>query len=167
MIKVIELVSSEAQVPLRITSRVFLSDSSPACSHSQNEEIQGTETVAKQGTNKEWEQKPLSALTNGSIDFLYRGAEVPNSKKTMASTQEADKAADPFLYFSSDKRRLEYLLGKELPQMPSDDTKPTERKTRISFELDPFFDLVTSSPELLGDRPLATRLLLIRRTMHR
>ena len=111
---------------------------------------EGTKTIAKQGTNKEWEQKPLSAFTNGSIDFLYRGAEVPNSQKTMASAQEADKTADPFLYFSSDKRRLEYLLGKELPQMPSDDTKPTERKTRISFELDPFFDLVTSSPELLG-----------------
>ena len=39
--------------------------------------------------------------------------------------------------------------------MPSDDTKPTERKTRIPFELDPFFDLVTSFPELLlGDEAI-------------
>ena len=44
--------------------------------------------------------------------------------------------ADSFLYFSSDKRRLEHLLGKELPAMPS--VEPTERKKRISFEMDPF-----------------------------
>ena len=129
---------------------------------------EGTKTVAKPGTNKEWEQKPLSVLTDdaskdllrqGSLkrmpgivfDTFHREAQGPNPKKTMASAQEADKTTDPFLYFSSDKRRLEYLLGKELPHMPADDTKPTERKTRISFELDPFFDLVTSFPELLGD----------------
>ena len=130
---------------------------------------EGTKTVAKQGTNKEWEQKPLSVLTDdASKDLLRQGslmrmpgivfntfhreAQGPNPKKTMASAQEADKTTDPFLYFSSDKRRLEYLLGKELPHMlPADDTKPTERKTRISFELDPFFDLVTSFPELLDN----------------
>ena len=58
-------------------------------------------------------------------------------------------AADPFLYFSSDKRRLEHLLGKELPAMPS--MEPTERKKRISFEMDPFFLMISSFPELLLD----------------
>lgn len=56
---------------------------------------------------------------------------------------------DPFLYFSSDKRRLEHLLGKELPAMPS--VEPTERKKRISFEMDPFFLMISSFPELLLD----------------
>ena len=128
---------------------------------------EGTETVAKQGTNKEWgELKSISVLTGGASKDLRRGspikhmpirvntfhreAQEPYSKKT---TTHDDKAADPFLYFSSDKRRLEYLLGKEPPHMPSED-KPTERKTRISFELDPFFDLVTSFPELLGDEAI-------------
>ena len=60
-----------------------------------------------------------------------------------------DKASDPFLYFSSDKRRMEHLLGKELPSMPSEE--PTRRKTRISFELDPFHLMMTSFPELLDD----------------
>ena len=54
---------------------------------------------------------------------------------------------DPFLYFSSDKRRMEHLLGKELPSMPSEE--PTRRKKRISFELDPSYALVTRFPELL------------------
>ena len=56
---------------------------------------------------------------------------------------------DPFLYFSCDKRRLEYLLGTELPHMTPDEK--VTRKTRISFELDPSFDLVNSFPELMGE----------------
>ena len=66
------------------------------------------------------------------------------------TSQDDDKATDPFLYFTSDKRRLEYLLGRELPHVQADDEKPKERKTRISFEVDPFYSLVTSFPELLG-----------------
>ena len=65
---------------------------------------------------------------------------------------EENIAHDPFLHFSCDKRRLEHLLGVELPHMtPSLDSSTTERKTRISFEVDPFYDLVTSYPELLGE----------------
>ena len=92
-----------------------------------------------------------------NASFPGHGANILNIDDPHASAQEADKTADPFLYFSSDKRRLEYLLGKELPHMlPADDTKPTERKTRISFELDPFFDLVTSFPELLGNNAVGS-----------
>ena len=72
---------------------------------------------------------------------------------SMLSPQAAptpqDKVNDPFLYFSSDKRRMEHLLGKELPSMPSEE--PTRRKKRISFELNPFFLMMTSFPELFDD----------------
>ena len=72
---------------------------------------------------------------------------------SMLSPQAAptpqDKVNDPFLYFSSDKRRMEHLLGKELPSMPSEE--PTRRKKRISFELNPFFLMMTSFPELIDD----------------
>mmetsp|Transcript_19387 Transcript_19387/g.29456 ORF Transcript_19387/g.29456 Transcript_19387/m.29456 type:complete len:182 (-) Transcript_19387:418-963(-) len=54
------------------------------------------------------------------------------------------KEEDPFLYYSNDKIRLEYLLGKELFQMVPTEG-PVKRKKRISFELDPFFSLVNSS----------------------
>ena len=57
-----------------------------------------------------------------------------------------DKTADAFLYFSSNKRRLNRLLGRELQQMSVDD--PKERNTRISFELDHTYDLMSSFPEL-------------------
>mmetsp|Transcript_30742 Transcript_30742/g.56316 ORF Transcript_30742/g.56316 Transcript_30742/m.56316 type:complete len:165 (+) Transcript_30742:94-588(+) len=66
---------------------------------------------------------------------------------------QAMKEDDPFLYYSNDRRRMEHLLGKDLPHMSSDE--PKKRKTRLSFELDPFFSLVNSHPELLdmrGDR---------------
>ncbi len=56
---------------------------------------------------------------------------------------------DPFVYFSSDKRRLEHLLGTELPHLTPDEE--VTRKTRISFELDPTFDLVNSFPDLMGE----------------
>jgi len=66
---------------------------------------------------------------------------------------EAMREDDPFLYYSNDRRRMEHLLGKDLPHMSSDE--PKKRKTRLSFELDPFFILVNSHPELMemrGDR---------------
>ena len=72
-------------------------------------------------------------------------AATPMSPQAAPTPQ--DKVNDPFLYFSSDKRRMEYLLGKELPSMPSEE--PTRRKKRISFELDPSYALVTRFPELL------------------
>ena len=69
-----------------------------------------------------------------------------------ATTTSADdtpsKADDPFLYYSSDKRRMEHLLGRALPGHPE---PPVQRKKRISFELDPFYDLTTSFPELVGE----------------
>mmetsp|Transcript_14181 Transcript_14181/g.26955 ORF Transcript_14181/g.26955 Transcript_14181/m.26955 type:complete len:84 (+) Transcript_14181:1-252(+) len=55
------------------------------------------------------------------------------------------KEDDPFLFYSSDRRRMEHLLGKDLP-LPSEE--PTIRKTRISFEVDPFFSIMESYPEL-------------------
>ncbi len=61
-----------------------------------------------------------------------------NSIFRMLAQDDANE--DLFLYFSSDKRRLEYLLGRELPHMPMD--VPVKRKKRISFELDPFYDLL-------------------------
>ena len=57
------------------------------------------------------------------------------------------KAKDPFLYFSCDKRRLEHLLGKDLPSM-QDDPKKLKRKKRLSFEMDPFTLMTESFPEL-------------------
>ena len=74
-------------------------------------------------------------------------AATPMSPQAAPTPQ--DKVNDPFLYFSSDKRRMEHLLGKELPSMPSEE--PTRRKKRISFELNPFFLMMTSFPELFDD----------------
>ena len=63
--------------------------------------------------------------------------------------QVQDKANDPFLYYSSDKRRMEFLLGRELPEMPLEE--PVKRKTRMSFELDPLHDMLNSFPDLFDD----------------
>ena len=57
--------------------------------------------------------------------------------------------ADRFLYFSSDKNRMEHLLGRELPDMP--DVEPIVRKKSLSFELDPLYDMMNSFPELFAD----------------
>jgi len=70
--------------------------------------------------------------------------------------QENNKAThhhDPFLYYSNDKQRLERLMGRELPHLstPDNEKKPAVRKTRISFELDPFYMLMTSFPEIFGE----------------
>jgi len=66
--------------------------------------------------------------------------------ETRMSTTQDDKAEDPFMYYSSDKRRLESLLGRDLPQMAPEAI--TVRKTRISFELDPLFELINSYPDV-------------------
>lgn len=60
-----------------------------------------------------------------------------------------DATTDRFLYFSSTKRRHEYLLGRELPHMKTHE--PTTRKTRISFELDPTYCIISSYPELFEE----------------
>ena len=57
--------------------------------------------------------------------------------------------ADRFLFFSSDKNRMEHLLGRELPDMP--DVEPIVRKKSLSFELDPLYDMMNSFPELFAD----------------
>jgi len=53
--------------------------------------------------------------------------------------------------FSSNKRRLEYLSGRELPDMMLEGEGSGGRKSRISFELDPFYDIVSRFPELLDE----------------
>ena len=77
-----------------------------------------------------------------------------NSDAEMESTQAAKseatkKADDPFLYFSSHKRRMEHLVGREMPHLSSEPV--VRRRSRISFELDPFFDLMTTFPDLEGE----------------
>ena len=76
----------------------------------------------------------------------------------MPTLSPGRRELDPFLYFSDDRKRLEHLLGRELPAdvTPARDA-PVERKTRLSFEVDPTWALVHSFPELLegqdGDEP--------------
>ena len=121
-----------------------------------------TNTIVKKDTDNEWDRNAISVLldaakhlqgsaaTRQTIRTFRREVQEPHPKKVKVTSKDDDKATDPFLYFSSDKRRLEYLLGRELPHVPADGEKPEERKTRISFEVDPFYSLVTSFPELLG-----------------
>ncbi len=78
-----------------------------------------------------------------------------NTQVVPQGTNTDLKARDPFLYFSSDKRRLEHLLGKDLPSMPQDDPKKLQKKTCLSFEMDPFTIMTESFPELY-DGPLET-----------
>mmetsp|Transcript_21499 Transcript_21499/g.36931 ORF Transcript_21499/g.36931 Transcript_21499/m.36931 type:complete len:169 (+) Transcript_21499:147-653(+) len=65
------------------------------------------------------------------------------------SLQDNDNIRDSFLYYSNNKRRLEYLLGRELPQMLNEE--PIARKKRISFELDPFYMISTEMLDELDD----------------
>ena len=86
-----------------------------------------------------------ASLSDASQPEAMDAAATPMSPQAAPTPQ--DKVNDPFLYFSSDKRRMEHLLGKELPSMSAEE--PTRRKKRISFELDPSYALVTRFPELL------------------
>ena len=121
-----------------------------------------TNTIVKRDADNEWDRNAISVLldaakhlqgsaaTRETIHTFRREVQEPKPKKVKVTSKANYKATDPFLYFSSDKRRLEYLLGRELPQVPADGEKPKERKTRISFEVDPLYSIVTSYPELLG-----------------
>ena len=92
----------------------------------------------------------LQMLLGGNTTSLKAGEVKVSTFKPLKLCQDNGGAYDPFLRFSSDKRRLEYLLGRALPSMPVDQ-EPIERKRRISFELDPLHDKLNSYPELLFD----------------
>ena len=89
--------------------------------------------------------------TNVEEEDQGQDLEVDTSQAVPQETNNDLKARDYFLYFSSDKNRLEYLLGKDLPSMPQEDPKNLKRKKRISFELDPLFDMTESFPELYDE----------------
>ena len=86
------------------------------------------------------------SLPDSSIDLKH---EEPSSTPLRVQGSKVD---DPFLYFSSDKNRMEFLLSRELSEMPLEE--PIKRKTRISFELDPLHDMVNSFPDLFGTSSL-------------
>ena len=85
----------------------------------------------------------LSSLDDESLADASIGM---NQEQNSRPLRVQDRVNDPFLYYSSDKRRMETLLGTELPGMPLDEQ--VKRKTRISFELDPMYDMMTSFPDL-------------------
>ena len=106
------------------------------------------------------ERESVDSAFDQSLTTSYRRSDSKSptlmsqdsTSKTTVSTPpetEQEKASDPFLYFSNDERRLDYLLGREHSHTTL--SEPIERKTRVSFELDPLFSLTQSYPELLID----------------
>mmetsp|Transcript_42034 Transcript_42034/g.71868 ORF Transcript_42034/g.71868 Transcript_42034/m.71868 type:complete len:158 (-) Transcript_42034:111-584(-) len=96
-------------------------------------------------------EEPARRRMTSSTASLSDESQVSNFKLLESDSESLEsishqKAEDPFFYFSSDKRRLEHLLGKELPHLTHEE--PVKRKKRISFELDPLHDLSLTYPEL-------------------
>lgn len=100
------------------------------------------------------DQVPSLRRASCSVDSLGDDLSQDSNDDELASSSspvvdDEMRAEDPFLYYSSDKRRMEHLLDVELPHIA--DEEPTVRKTRISFEVDPMLSLMSSFPELFDE----------------
>lgn len=90
--------------------------------------------------------KPATSSYFKSLDFQVVKAapqelKTPNSstvsKEVHSPPSESKKAADPFLYYSNDKIRMNELQLKDTCIGTAIDEQ-TSRKTRLSFELHPY-----------------------------
>ncbi|KAL9186712.1 hypothetical protein ACHAXT_005950 [Thalassiosira profunda] len=74
--------------------------------------------------------------------------------KQAVSSKVVSKEQDPFLYFSDDVRRMAHLTGRNAYadsfQNGRPQASPVERKTRISFEVDPMLLLEDVFSEMDG-----------------
>ena len=74
--------------------------------------------------------------------------------KQAVSSKVVSKKQDPFLYFSDDVRRMAHLTGRnayaDSVQNGRPQASPVERKTRISFEVDPMLLLEDVFSEMDG-----------------
>eukprot|EP01083_Nonionella_stella_P251347 867301_1 len=111
--------------------------------------------TSKEQLNSSAQGSAVTQTTSIRVPTFRNEAQTSETKSLVATRLPQDARANianasPFLYFSGNKRRLEYLLGRQLPHIPQDE-EPAECKRRISFELDPFHDIMSEYPQLLDE----------------
>lgn len=142
-------ISTEPTSPEVLLPNSFSEDDDPKITSKDQEGTEGN-SLPHDGASQD-KQNCLERRSKDSSTPLSNGdADVDSAALAPPSVPPVAKEADAFLYYSNDKIRLEHLLRKELPHIAAPEG-PVKRKTRISFEVDPFFSMLTSYPELMDE----------------